>query len=56
MSYRAVNTRSLGYKNQSDNKQKAAVFSEIHIKDINANCGQNVEFLNVIPRGTEGNR
>ena len=29
-----------------------AVYSEIHIKHTNKLCGQNVNFLNVNPRGT----
>jgi hypothetical protein len=29
-----------------------AVCSEIHIKHINTVCGQNVEFVDVKPRGT----
>jgi hypothetical protein len=33
-----------------------AVCSEIHIKHINALCGQNVEFANVKPAGTYSNQ
>ena len=29
-----------------------AVCSQIHIKDVNTLCGQNVELLNVKPGGT----
>jgi hypothetical protein len=29
-----------------------AVFSQIHTKHINTLCGQNVEFVNIKPRGT----
>jgi hypothetical protein len=32
-----------------------AVCSEIHTKHINTLCGQNVEFVNVKPGGTETN-
>jgi hypothetical protein len=32
-----------------------AVCSEIHTKDINTLCGQNVEFVNVKPGGTYSN-
>ena len=32
-----------------------AVCSEIHTKHINKLCGQNVEFLNVKPGGTNSN-
>jgi hypothetical protein len=33
-----------------------AVCSEIHIKHINALCGQNAKFLNVKPGGTYSNQ
>jgi len=33
-----------------------AVCSQIHIKHINALCGQNVEFLGVKPGGTYSDR
>jgi len=32
-----------------------AVCSEIHTKHINTLCGQNVEFVNVIPTNTYSN-
>jgi hypothetical protein len=32
-----------------------AVCAEIHTKHINTVCGQNVEFVNVIPGGTYSN-
>ena len=33
-----------------------AVCSQIHTKHINTLCGQNVEFVNVKPRGTYSNQ
>jgi len=33
-----------------------AVRSQIHTKHINTLCGQNVEFLDLKPGGTYGNR
>jgi len=33
-------------------REMLAVCSEIHTKHINTLCGQNVEFVNVTPRGT----
>jgi len=34
------------------NREIIAVCSQIHTKDINKLCGQNVEFVNVKPGGT----
>jgi hypothetical protein len=48
MSYRAVNTPSLGLKKQPFNyvQVKIAVCSDIHTQHINAICGHNVACFN----------
>jgi len=53
--YRAVNTLRLGYKNQSVMlyREIIAVCSEIRTEQINILCGQNVEFLDSKPAGTQ---
>jgi Ni,Fe-hydrogenase I small subunit len=51
-SYCAVNTPSLIKTNQLLYREIIAVCSEIQTKHINTLCGQNVEFMNVVPGGT----
>jgi hypothetical protein len=55
ISYRAVNTLRLGYKNQSVYGEIIAVCSETHTKRINTLYGQNLELVNVKPSGTYSN-
>jgi hypothetical protein len=54
--YRAVNTLLVIQTNHSMlYSEIIAVCSEIHTKNINTRCGQNVELLNVKPGGTYSN-
>ena len=50
-SYRAVSTLHVCYKNPSVNAVYTTftVYSGVHVKHINALCGQYVELLNVTP-------